>query len=97
MLKERGQLLLDTLLPRSFYGYSCIWYSVFSNSMLDTVTVNGHMVVIISVVPNQWGYLIVTLGPAPGRQVRCTMVDRSLTRAEAVSAAVSTLTLLGVL
>jgi hypothetical protein len=59
--------------------------------MLDTVQVNGRMVVIISVTPNQWGYLIVTLGPTPGRTISCTMVDRSLTRAEAIEAAISTL------
>lgn len=65
--------------------------------MLNTVTVNGHMVVIISVVANKWGYLIVTLGPAPGRVLSCTMVDRSLTCEEAVSAAISTLMEVGAL
>lgn len=63
--------------------------------MLATVQVNGHMVVIISVAANQWGYLIVTLGPAPGRQISCTMVSRSLTSQEAVSEAITTLTHLG--
>jgi hypothetical protein len=63
--------------------------------MYDTVTVNGHMVVVVSVVPNQWGYLIVTLGHRPGKTVSCTMVERSLTRAEAISAAITTLTQLG--
>jgi hypothetical protein len=65
--------------------------------MLETTQVNGHMVVIISVVPNQWGYLIVTLGPAPGRTVPCTMVDRSLTRAEAIESAINTLIQVGAL
>ena len=65
--------------------------------MLETLTVNGHMVVVISVVPNQWGYLIVTLGPAPGKVISATMVSRSLTRDEAIEAAIITLTNLGAL
>lgn len=65
--------------------------------MLDTVTVNGHMIVIISVTSNKWGYLIVTLGVAPARKVAVTMVIRSLTRAEAIESAISTLQLIGVI
>jgi hypothetical protein len=63
--------------------------------MLPTVIVNGHMLVVISVVSNKWGYLIVTLGHVPGGQVSCTMVDRSLTRADAIADAIKTLTNLG--
>lgn len=63
--------------------------------MLETRQVNGHMLVIMSVVGNQWGYPIVTLSLPLGRQVSCTMVSRSLTRAEAIEAAINTLTNLG--
>ena len=63
--------------------------------MYDTVQVNGHMVVVISVIANKWGYLIVTLGHRPGRTVSCTMVNRSLTRADAIAEAINTLTELG--
>jgi hypothetical protein len=63
--------------------------------MLDTIQVNGHMLVVVSVVPNQWGYLIVTFGLSLGRAVTATMVNRSLTRAEAIAEAINTLTNLG--
>lgn len=63
--------------------------------MLETVTVNGKMLVITSVVSNQWGYLVVTFGLLAGRSVAATMVDRTLTRAEAIESAISTLTEVG--
>lgn len=55
------------------------------------------MVVVISVIPNKWGYLVVTFGLSLGRVITSTMVNRSLTRAEAIDAAVSTLTEMGVI
>lgn len=65
--------------------------------MLPTVKVNGRMVVVVSVKPNKWGYLIVTLGSSPGVTISCTMVDRSLTSEKAVDAAIITLTQMGVI